>query len=630
MKNSLKQLFRTPGKTAVFFLLSCAAALLLAVSLELWISTDEKIQTVEESFTTLGTVQQKGVDTFPQTEIWSAGIYPVFDLNADYEKLDKTAGYIEEFWPGLEEPETEGISLADLDFPEAEYLFGPEKRPYYGAWIPQAKESQPVTALLSVWEFTPLETAEPGTPFKAEVGRVLAGRGQSSSHEVYICDHYNREPEELEAGKTYIGYLSSSVTFTHKDTQALLSECSLLPYPLSSRPNSAPPYYAEVTDGFYETERGKSWTALAEAIERKRYTFPVLPTGSLKLLPSFHSGKANVQHGREISQEEFDSGAQVCMVSTDFLQKQNLEIGDRISLSLYYADYRFSPRMEYGGDGVLYYSRMNLVNENGEMYPVFWESEYEIVGAYFSAAVYNAPREAIELSDQLLIIPANSVKASDTGSVSETGPMLHTTTSFTIPNGTTEKFLQALKENVPEHSRVEVNFEDGGYAQILANLTKMKTTSILLFFIAAAVALTVLMLMLYFFILKQARRTAIETSLGMTKRQCRISLVSGIMAICIAGTLLGAMGSLALTSASEEYSSRETEPIFSTKYSTWTREGGSLPLTSEHNGSAASALRAVSVALALQGITVFLSILFVNRNLKMDPILFINGKEQGL
>ena len=40
-------------------------------------------------------------------------------------------------------------------------------------------------------------------------------------------------------------------------------------------------------------------------------------------------------------------------------------------------------------------------------------------------------------------------------------------------------------------------------------------------------ALAILALLLYFFVVKEKKRTAIERSLGMSKRQCRVSLLAG-------------------------------------------------------------------------------------------------------
>ncbi len=58
LKNSLKQLFRTPGKTVLFFLLTAACTLLLVFGSVMLTDTSRRISEVEESFTTIGMVEQ--------------------------------------------------------------------------------------------------------------------------------------------------------------------------------------------------------------------------------------------------------------------------------------------------------------------------------------------------------------------------------------------------------------------------------------------------------------------------------------------------------------------------------------------------------------------------------------------
>ena len=64
MKNSLKFLVRTPLKTVLFFLLITAALTVLFTGAKIGSMTSAKIEAVESTFTTLGTVEQTNVNTF--------------------------------------------------------------------------------------------------------------------------------------------------------------------------------------------------------------------------------------------------------------------------------------------------------------------------------------------------------------------------------------------------------------------------------------------------------------------------------------------------------------------------------------------------------------------------------------
>ena len=108
-------MLRTPFKLLLFFLFLGASAVLLTLGLRLWLETGEKIRQAEETFTTIGMVRQKE-NLMEAVPSWDAGTksYTYFDH------------------PVYEEVLPESI----LDFDDAGYLAGPEKRPVYGSWMP--------------------------------------------------------------------------------------------------------------------------------------------------------------------------------------------------------------------------------------------------------------------------------------------------------------------------------------------------------------------------------------------------------------------------------------------------------------------------------------------------------------
>lgn len=59
MKNSLKQIFRTPLKTGLFCIVFICGTILFTVGLNLWLEISDKIKTADEAFVTIGMVSQK-------------------------------------------------------------------------------------------------------------------------------------------------------------------------------------------------------------------------------------------------------------------------------------------------------------------------------------------------------------------------------------------------------------------------------------------------------------------------------------------------------------------------------------------------------------------------------------------
>ena len=100
----------------------------------------------------------------------------------------------------------------------------------------------------------------------------------------------------------------------------------------------------------------------------------------------------------------------------------------------------------------------------------------------------------------------------------------------------------------------------------------MKNTRIVaavLFFAGFALLLATIAFLMYFMIWKQKRRTAVERALGMTNRQCAVSLLSGIVLLtAVCGTAGAAIGmqmdravQKAAVSGEEEFSTAYTKGI---------------------------------------------------------------------
>ena len=96
MRKSLKQLLRTPVKTAIFFLLILAVSVLLTFSSVLYMESTQHITAMEGQFTTLGTIEQPLLSSVT-TNVWASC----------YGRM----GFTEDRY-------AEGISLDELDFPE--------------------------------------------------------------------------------------------------------------------------------------------------------------------------------------------------------------------------------------------------------------------------------------------------------------------------------------------------------------------------------------------------------------------------------------------------------------------------------------------------------------------------------
>lgn len=614
MLKSLKQLLRTPVKAVLFFLLMTAATALLVLGANLWAQTQAQIDAVEKQFTTLGTVEQKPNRTQMRTG-WDA---------AD-------GAYYSEA-----EPVYDSVISADvLDFDGANYLKAPEKRPYYLADLQGLTVRDGGTALFyPVVEFTPAETAVPDHPIKVYVQRFLypEAENQNNEYEIYVCDHWTENPAPLEAGKTYVAY--TNVIVNHHENAKSSIEYALIAAERSTQCDAGGNLlesdrqtrtFDEVTAGFYETERGQYWLELSKALSMWDTTAPVLPVTDTALLPSFHDRTVYVREGRTFSAEDLENGAAVCLVSEEFARKNGLSIGDKVELPLYGVNEKDSPHRTFGdGSGLRTFS---LLNAQNRAYTPFWTAKHEIIGTYYSVGTYGKPAGSIEMALNLFLIPANSVKADFAGNIVGSGPMQRATTSFQIPNGTVDDYMAAYNRNVPAEVRenLEITFDDNGYSQIIGGLLNMRYVAIILFAAGLLSALAILVLLLYFFIVKQKKRTAIERSLGMSKAQCRVSLMAGILVLALVASVIGVgIGAVLLQSdVLTGTAQSETEEI-DTTFSIWAK--GQTEVTEPETDATVPVAVYVFIPVCLLVFIFLLSLVLVNRNLKTEPILLLSGK----
>lgn len=614
MLKSLKQLLRTPVKAVLFFLLMTAATALLVLGANLWAQTQAQMDAVEKQFTTLGTVEQKPNRTQMRTG-WNA---------AD-------GAYYSEA-----EPVYDSVISADvLDFDGANYLKAPEKRLYYLADLQGLAVRDGGTALFyPVVEFTPAETAVPDHPIKVYVQRFLypEAENQNNEYEIYVCDHWTENPAPLEAGKTYVAY--TNVIVNHHENAKSSIEYALIAAERSTQCDAGGNLlvsdrqtrtFDEVTAGFYETERGQYWLELSKALSMWDTTAPVLPVTDTALLPSFHDRTVYVREGRTFSAEDLENGAAVCLVSEEFARKNGLSIGDKVELPLYGVNEKDSPHRTFGdGSGLRTFS---LLNAQNRAYTPFWTAKYEIIGTYYSVGTYGKPAGSIEMALNLFLIPANSVKADFAGNIVDSGPMQRATTSFQIPNGTVDDYMAAYNRNVPAEVRenLEITFDDNGYSQIIGGLLNMRYVAIILFAAGLLSALAILVLLLYFFIVKQKKRTAIERSLGMSKNQCRVSLMAGILVLALVASVIGVgIGAVLLQSdVLTDTAQSETEEI-NTTFSIWAK--GQTEVTEPETDATVPVAVYVFIPVCLLVFIFLLSLVLVNRNLKTEPILLLSGK----
>lgn len=545
-------------------MLLVAASLIMTLGMNLYYISEKTQDKMKSAFVTIGTVEQK-------------------PSNVTMEKYWNP--YTREYEYGSDKKYDAPISDAVLDIEGISYIHEPKQRPYYVACNESYVVRDAYGEVDESWlgmeaynviaEVTPYEDCIPDHPVKLKFNRSLYGKTtEKNTYDIWFWDYTNPEPDPLYAGKTYIMALYRNISL---DWFGLVDSTE---YPEIFTPwlyidgeqytesgekildeEYENQFCSEVIDGFYETDEGKRWLNLIEGFELSNYSIPVIPTDATKLLMYFYNGDAGIVVGRDITEEEYDSGEKVCLIEQKFAKLNELKIGEMLELPLYYADYAYSAGFAFPLDSN-YNMHEKLINADGECYQPFEVSEYKIVGIYqvnSGAQDYSGYSAA----ENGVIIPANSVKNSESDNIIAYGPMKGYNTVFQIENGTIDEFGEVWSQQ--ENNELEIRFYDGGYTEIEQSFENTRRISIVLLSVGVA---TVILLMLFFchlFISKQKLRMAIERSLGMNKNQCRVSILSGLLAVTIFGTGVGCVLGNCFTNMTVSALSKSTD--YSTMYS---------------------------------------------------------------
>lgn len=524
IKNSIRQLWRMKGRTFLFVLLLLLASGLCSLGMGFRAINERNIEKYENTFTTIGTVTQKP-KAVTEGEMWDAE-------QKDYELFSQLV--YDSYVP-----------LSVLDFEGAGYLSGPEKRILYGAYCPEYQMYSSGLNTGIVVEVSPLEDEVADHPISMHVTRVLYGEPRIEDTDIKFCDHNNPYPDTFYKDKTYL--MSLSYRPGHENEKKFEEDYvteyvprKLLGSTQRDENGSRIPdkvdrhhFYDEVTEGFYDTSIGKRWMNLIESWEYVNHIFPVTGTSDIHLMMPFYKGDVYVNSGREFTAEEYERGDKVCIVWEQFAVKNGLEIGDRLNLPLIYANYNWTAGTQYTTSGL---GVNTLLNAQGEIYSVFEDSSYEIIGTYRgNAGLF----DEYGMGYNEIIIPGNSVKNSDAENIIDYGPIRGNTTSFQIENGTIHEFLEKWSKLGIDD--LEFTFYDKGYTKLQAGIENMKQLARLLIVMGAVMVLLVLGYFTWLFILKQKERTAIERSLGFTRRQSFLSLFAGIFLILMAGGIGGSI-----------------------------------------------------------------------------------------
>ena len=126
---------------------------------------------------------------------------------------------------------------------------------------------------------------------------------------------------------------------------------------------------------YLATEEGKEkFGDVIEMFEKNIHSVPVVLTDSLMSMYNFSAGITPIKEGRAFTDEEYASGAQVCVISTALAKANDLKVGDKIEFQFYNRGKLYAEDTRLATDTEFYAPYFNGIT------PITDTMEYEIVG----------------------------------------------------------------------------------------------------------------------------------------------------------------------------------------------------------------------------------------------------------
>ncbi len=578
LRTVCKELLRTPIKTLLFLLMLALATALLVLGVNLYCSCETARQEVSQNYKTVGTVEQVPDSTMSEEE---REHYVFMSTEEDPYGLF-TKQIPEDAFDGLPTKgpvENRPTLITTGEFDAKLSAKGPA-----GFNVPYRLSAAQVI-MFSVDNLLDTDDEESMQLYECNYARFqfpatlleLNGyrltEAEQEQHQMRLYWPYNEnEHVRLEPGVEYIAWCEPGYGGGVEMTFFLQR---------MTRPEAVgktwmesyqfPQIVYENSEGFESTEAGQWMQYLMDYSHKieeiSNQTVITVPTSSLSLLDPFYREAVTIKYGRAITEEEFASGAKVCLIPDTFRTYPDfmnlVDVGDKVRLDWRGAVYGWAPSLFSQVEGY------QATPVSTSMLDIEGSEEYEVVGIYVQedgADNYLANGSGMNLGAYEIIVPSASY---DFDSITPIfgGTIEPGCCSFLLENGSSQAFLEAWEKS--EYSeQVHISLNDQGYTAIAKGLDAVSLLSFILMLSGGISVLCLLFFFVYLQIARRQREAAIQLSLGVSKRRCAAFLLLSVLLIAFAGIALGAgAGHMVTNQVSSQVYSQAKESGYSREYS---------------------------------------------------------------
>ncbi len=466
--NSIKNITRSGAKSALFFLLICILTVAFSLGLNVWISVGSYLNQCEAEYTTIGLLEYMGAD-YPDESVYDEGLHDMigsFDFSAitnnenvkQWDASARAVGYVDGF--------TRTDTL--MPFRQAAVLVVGD----IGRFDGNMYSGVVIDALYS---------------FKDMKGKLIIFDDFGFTFEE---DHIYVLNGEYYSGRTAYPYL--------------------LVHPFSSAATKAAGIKADETtmsadvtgkDGEYSISPGNVFMQIAETYRVLNNSVSVYATSALDSLFPFQQQALYITKGRKFTQQEYESGERVCVVSEQFAEKCGVDVGSEIQLSA-------------------------AVLADSPAYETYWAGTgFSSVQTYTIVGIANTTTEYAHA----VFIPINDDVHYSANSIG------YTIGQALLKNDGADAFYSEIAPQLPD--RVRLTIYDQGYSAVAKPFEDILRIAVIVTCVTGLLCIAVIAMFGFLFVYRQRDASEIMIQLGAGRaRVCRYFLYgSGLIGLFSAG-----------------------------------------------------------------------------------------------
>ncbi len=301
-------------------------------------------------------------------------------------------------------------------------------------------------------------------------------------------------------------------------------------------------------DSFFEETEHEIWRTFRRTWDRQQGALPVIGTDKLETMYSFLSQRAVIKEGRSFTEEEYDTGARVLIVSRQIADRAGLKPGDTVTLEQYIGTFEYTGALSglepLRGLYSIQYGSVNnpsvdILNLNQEYGP---EESFTLVGIY--ELEENWAEGSYDFTPNTVFMPRKAQIAGAAGEIPDEGDFFGLTFSFELVNGKIDEFQAALEAS--PYSGEFYTF-DQGYEAVLKNLNVTVRSMGRLLILSACSWCFFQIFYLLMYQGSEKKTVGTMRSLGASRSRCGVYLWSSGFIVALGGILLGSAAGRRIT-----------------------------------------------------------------------------------